>query len=52
MLEQRIAEADKLGFKTIFISKYNKTKRLDISKYKIGIKFVGKVEDVFHQLFG
>jgi len=51
-IEQRIAEADKLGFKTIYISKYNKVKRLDLSKYTIGIKFVGKVEDVFHQLFG
>ncbi|MBL7112464.1 MAG: DNA repair protein RadA [Bacteroidales bacterium] len=51
-IEQRIAEADKLGFKTIYISKYNKVKRLDLTKYTIGIKFVGKVEDVFNQLFG
>jgi DNA repair protein RadA/Sms len=51
-IEQRIAEADKLGFKTIYISKYNKVKRLDLSKYAIGIKFAGKVDEVFHQLFG
>ena len=50
-VEQRITEAEKLGFSTIFISKYNK-KGLDYSKYKIGIKFVGKVEEVFGQLFG
>ena len=50
-IEQRISEAEKLGFRTIFISKYNK-KGLDYSKYKIGIKFVGKVEEVFRQLFG
>lgn len=50
-IEQRITEAEKLGFKDIFISKYNK-KGLDPSKYKIGIKFVSKVEEVFKQLFG
>ena len=50
-VEQRITEAEKLGFSIIFISKYNK-KGLDYSKYKIGIKFVGKVEEVFGQLFG
>jgi DNA repair protein RadA/Sms len=50
-IEQRITEAEKLGFQTIFISKYNK-KGLDPSKYKIGIKFVSKVEEVFKHLFG
>lgn len=49
-IDQRIAEAEKLGFQYIFVSKYNQ-KGLDISKYQIGIKFVGKVEDVFKQLF-
>jgi DNA repair protein RadA/Sms len=49
-IEQRIAEAEKLGFQIIYISKYNR-KGLDISKYQIGIKFVGKVEEVFKQLF-
>ena len=50
-IEQRITEAGKLGFKTIFVSKYNK-KGLDTTKYKIGIKFVSKVEEVYKQLFG
>jgi DNA repair protein RadA/Sms len=50
-VEQRITEAEKLGFDSIFISKYNK-KGLDESRYKIGIKFAGKVEEVFTQLFG
>ncbi|MFC2080904.1 DNA repair protein RadA [Bacteroidota bacterium] len=50
-IDQRIAEAEKLGFQTIFVSKYNK-KGLNHSKYKIGIKFVGKVEEVFKQMFG
>lgn len=50
-IEQRIAEAEKLGFNTIFISKYNK-KGLDLNRYKIEIKTVAKVEEVFGSLFG
>jgi DNA repair protein RadA/Sms len=50
-IEQRIAEAEKLGFDTIFISKYNK-KGLDLSRYRIEIKTVAKVEEVFGGLFG
>src|SRR5690606_17196141 len=50
-IEQRIAEAEKLGFETIYISKYN-TKGLDGSKYGIHIKPVSKVEEVFQSVFG
>lgn len=50
-IEQRIGEADKLGFETIFVPKYN-LKGCDLSKYKIKIVEVSKVEDVFRQLFG
>ena len=50
-IEQRIAEAQKLGFESIFISKYN-LKGLVVSNFKIEIKAVGKIEQVFHQLFG
>ncbi|MBC7655015.1 MAG: DNA repair protein RadA, partial [Oligoflexus sp.] len=50
-IEQRIAEAQKLGFEQIFISKYN-TKGLDVSKYQIEIKTVSKIEEVFSLLFG
>lgn len=49
--EQRIAEAEKLGFEQIFISKYN-SKGLDVSKYNIKITWVAKVEEVFGALFG
>jgi DNA repair protein RadA/Sms len=49
-IEQRIGEAEKLGFQHIFVSKYNR-KGLNTSKYQIGIKFAGKVEEVFKQLF-
>ncbi len=50
-IDQRISEADKLGFEHIFISKYNK-KGLDQNKYNIKITMVGKIEEVFGLLFG
>lgn len=49
-VEQRVAEAAKLGFKRIFISKYN-NKSVDYSKFKIEVFGVSKVEDVFRALF-
>ncbi|MBE8714057.1 DNA repair protein RadA [Sphingobacterium hungaricum] len=50
-IDQRIAEAEKLGFQSIFISKYN-TKGLDVKKYDIAIRPVAKLEDLFSALFG
>ena len=50
-IDQRISEADKLGFEKIFISKYN-LKGLVLEKYGIEIIGVGKIEDVFSALFG
>lgn len=50
-IEQRIAEADKLGFETIYISKYN-LKGIDITKYQLEIKAVSKIEEVFGMIFG
>ncbi len=50
-IEQRISEAEKLGFDGIFISKYN-TKGLDAKKYNIAIRPVATLEDVFRALFG
>ncbi len=49
-IEQRISEAEKLGFDQIFISKHN-LKGLDVSNIKIEVKPVGKIEDVFSILF-
>lgn len=49
-IEQRISEAEKLGFEKIFISKFNK-KGLDISRYKIEVKMVSKVEEVYKLMF-
>jgi len=57
-VEQRIAEAQKLGFEQIFISKYNlpsggqDKKGIDLSRYKIDIKVVSSIEEVFEMLFG
>ncbi len=58
-VEQRIAEAQKLGFEQIFISKYNlpqggkdKKKSIDLSRYTIQIKTVANIEEVFGLLFG
>lgn len=50
-MDSRISEAEKLGFSTIFISKYN-LKGLDQKNFGIKITSVGKVEDVFRLLFG
>jgi DNA repair protein RadA/Sms len=50
-IDQRISEAEKLGFEQIFISKYNK-KGLDLKNHSIKITMVGKMEEVFRLLFG
>ena len=49
-ISQRIVEAEKLGFKCIFISKYNQ-KGLDTENRKIKIIAVGKIEELMQQLF-
>ncbi|OED35960.1 DNA repair protein RadA [Flavobacteriaceae bacterium (ex Bugula neritina AB1)] len=48
-VEQRIQEAEKLGFSTIFVSKYNKVSQKNV---RISIQFVAKIEDVVEYLFG
>lgn len=50
-VDQRISEAEKLGFEQIFISKYNK-KGLDLKQYGIKVTMVSKIEEVFGLLFG
>lgn len=49
-IDQRIAEADKLGMDAIFIPKGN-MKGLDKKNYGIELKTVSKVEDVYRLLF-
>ena len=46
--DQRIQEAEKLGFERIFVSKYNKIDRQDFS---IEVVKVSKIEEVFKMLF-
>lgn len=50
-IEQRISEAQKLGFEKIFISSFN-LKGLNQKNFKIGIIAVSKMEEAFSQLFG
>lgn len=47
-IEQRIQEAEKLGFSTIFVSKYNK---ISTKEFGIQVKLVAKIEDVVSELF-
>ncbi|HEV3324996.1 MAG TPA: DNA repair protein RadA [Puia sp.] len=48
--DQRIAEAEKLGFEKIFVSKYNQ-KALTVYKSGIEVVPVGRVEEVYRYLF-
>jgi DNA repair protein RadA/Sms len=48
-VEQRIAEAEKLGFKRIYIPAHNKS--FDKLKFKIEIVKAGRVEEVFKNIF-
>ncbi|MBP5527453.1 MAG: DNA repair protein RadA [Bacteroidales bacterium] len=49
-VEQRIAEADRLGFERIFISKYN-SREIDRKRYRIQVVAVGVIEEAFRALF-
>ncbi|ATA74348.1 DNA repair protein RadA [Capnocytophaga sp. H2931] len=48
-VEQRITEAEKLGFTTIFVSKYSK---VALKNTAINIVKVAKIEDTIQELFG
>lgn len=49
-IEQRIAEADRLGFKAIYTSKYN-VKGIPLEKYNIRVQTIGRVEELKQALF-
>jgi len=49
-IEQRIAEAEKLGFEDMVISKYN-GKGLDEKRFGIHIHYAARIEEVFSLLF-
>jgi len=48
-VEQRIQEAEKLGFKTIYVSKNN---TINLKNPKITIALAARIEDVVSELFG
>jgi DNA repair protein RadA/Sms len=50
-IEQRISEAEKLGFEKIYISSFN-LKGLSLKNFKIDIIAVSKMEEAFSTLFG
>jgi DNA repair protein RadA/Sms len=50
-VENRIAEAEKLGFKRIMVSKYA-VKGLEVAKYKIQVIAVSKLEEMYQNLVG
>lgn len=47
-LEQRIIEAEKLGYDVIFVSKYNK---INTANYQIRVETLGTVGDLYAMLF-
>jgi len=49
-IDQRIAEAEKLGFEKIIVSKYNQ-KGLAKQKFNIEVVTMGQVEEVYRYLF-
>lgn len=49
-IENRISEAAKLGFSTIYISRYNKS--TGEKDYKIKVKTFGRLDEIFADLFG
>jgi DNA repair protein RadA/Sms len=49
-IDQRIAEAEKMGFEKIIVSKYNQ-KGLSKQKFNIEVVLMGRVEEVYKYLF-
>jgi DNA repair protein RadA/Sms len=49
-IEQRIAEAEKLGFEKIIVSKYNQ-KGMNPQSFNIEIVPLGRVDEVYQFLF-
>jgi DNA repair protein RadA/Sms len=49
-IEQRIAEAEKLGFEKIIVSRYSQ-KGLNLQKFSIEVLSMGRVDEVYQLLF-
>lgn len=50
-IDQRILEAEKLGFSQVYISKYHR-KSVDPKKFRIEVIFVGSMDELLGNLFG
>ena len=50
-LENRVMEAEKLGFEVIYVSRFG-IKALEGKKYKIEVKLFGRIHEVIGDLFG
>lgn len=50
-IDQRISEAEKLGFEEIYISRFSH-KAIDLKKTRIKVSSFGKLTEVFQDLFG
>ncbi|ULT44283.1 hypothetical protein KRR40_13575 [Niabella defluvii] len=50
-IDQRIAEAEKLGFEKIIVSKYNQSVRQTRQKFNIEVVTMARVEEVYQYLF-
>ena len=50
-IEQRIAEAEKLGFEKIILSRYNQ-KSLGKQSFRIELVALSRVDEVYQYLFG
>ncbi|MCU0429424.1 MAG: DNA repair protein RadA [Cytophagaceae bacterium] len=48
-IEQRISEAEKLGFEEMYVSKFNQ-KSLQGARYKIKLHFVSRLDEVFSKI--
>ena len=48
-IDQRISEADKLGFEKIYSSKFNQ--KLDVRKYNIEVVQISRVQQLVEELF-
>jgi DNA repair protein RadA/Sms len=49
-IENRIQEAERLGFKEIYLSKFN-TKGLDFGKYGLRVQSIGRMEELVEMVF-
>lgn len=49
-IDQRVSEADKLGFEKIFISKFNQ--KFDAKKFNIEVVTISRVQQLMEELFG